>query len=329
MIVDSGVVVSLTLWDVVVSAIIFGLFFYTPILSDIMVRTYNIKILGEELILVIGPIIAFAGFYTGDWQVGMFGVMASAGYASGLSYLHKRSGQSNLARNAKRGYPTAQLLLGTSLIFGINGYKQNTEEGLRWLLEAAENGDSGAQAELGTFYREGWFVTKNLTEALRWFRLAASQGNPGAENAIGKMYREGMSLPKDSAQAAEWFLKSASKGYRDAQLNIADAYLTGDGVTKDYHASMEWYLQCAHQGDPICADALSYLFENGLGVNKDLVAAVMWRLVAGNEAEADRIKQKNRLAPAQLLEARLLAEDWRSRYPISTISLVEHRGGSI
>ncbi len=284
-----------------------------------MVRTYNIRILGEELILVVGPIIAVAGFYTGDWQMGMFGVMASAGYACGLWYLHKGGKGSGLALKAERGYPGAQAILGTSLIFAQNGYKQNVEEGLKWLQKAAENGDSGAQAELGTLYREGWFVTKDLTEALKWFRLAASQGNPGAENAIGKMYREGVSLPKDSIQAAEWFLKSGRKGFRDAQLNIADAYLTGDGVTKDYHESLEWYLRCAHQGDPICADALSYIFENGLGVNKDLVAAVMWRLVADNEAEANRIRQEDRLTPAQLLEARLLAEDWKRRYPIRTI----------
>ena len=80
--------------DVIVSVIVFGMFFWTPTLSNLLLKKHNMKILGEELVPIILPIIAGVGFYQRDWSTGMFGLIASAGYFLGLWYARKKKAKS-------------------------------------------------------------------------------------------------------------------------------------------------------------------------------------------------------------------------------------------
>ena len=47
--------------DVIAEVIVFGAFFWTPTMSAYLVRKHNVKILGEELIPIVLPIIAEIG----------------------------------------------------------------------------------------------------------------------------------------------------------------------------------------------------------------------------------------------------------------------------
>ena len=61
------------------------------------------------------------------------------------------------------------------------------------LLEQAEQGDAGAQYELGGNYSTG----RAYVEAVRWYRLAADQGHDGAQFKLGAMYFAGEGVPQD------------------------------------------------------------------------------------------------------------------------------------
>ena len=54
---------------------------------------------------------------------------------------------------------------------------------------AAEQGDAGAQLNLGLMYDAGEGVIADRAEALRWYRLAADQGNAGAQTMLGAWAR--------------------------------------------------------------------------------------------------------------------------------------------
>jgi hypothetical protein len=50
---------------------------------------------------------------------------------------------------------------------------QHFDEGITWLIKAANQGVKHAQVDLGSIYRDGRSVTKDLPEAYKWFCLAA------------------------------------------------------------------------------------------------------------------------------------------------------------
>ena len=67
------------------------------------------------------------------------------------------------------------------------------------LRQEAEQGDAGAQIELGVMYSSGQDVPEDAAEAVRWFRLAAEQGNAIAQANLGLMYASGRGVPEDVA----------------------------------------------------------------------------------------------------------------------------------
>lgn len=58
----------------------------------------------------------------------------------------------------------------------------------RLLRVLAEQGDVGAQVQLGVMYQNGEGVRQNPSEATKWFRIAAEQGDPRAQLNIGITY---------------------------------------------------------------------------------------------------------------------------------------------
>ena len=62
-----------------------------------------------------------------------------------------------------------------------------------------------------------FFVPKFDNIAFEWFRKSAEQGNAGAQYELGLMYRKGLFVPKDEKIAFKWFRKSAEQGNASAQ----------------------------------------------------------------------------------------------------------------
>ena len=93
-------------------------------------------------------------------------------------------------------------------------------EAARWLRQAAAEGNSVAQDNLGWLYENGWGVAKDYAEAMGWYRQAADQGNPNAQNNLGRLHHNGWVGAPDHAQAATWFRKAADQGHVAAQVNL-------------------------------------------------------------------------------------------------------------
>ena len=62
-------------------------------------------------------------------------------------------------------------------------------------------------------------MPQNYAEALKWYRLAADQGDAGAQNNLGVMYANGQGVPQDYVRAHMWFNLSAAQGNQDAARN--------------------------------------------------------------------------------------------------------------
>ncbi len=74
--------------------------------------------------------------------------------------------------------------------------------------ETPEQGDAGAQYNLGWIYALGRGVPENDAEAVKWFRLAAEQGHASAQFNLGVKYTNGEGVLRSGAAAADWFYKA-------------------------------------------------------------------------------------------------------------------------
>ena len=75
---------------------------------------------------------------------------------------------------------------------------------------AADQGDAGAQFNLGLMYDLGRGVPQDYAQAVKWYRLAADQGYAWAQNNLGNMYELGQGVPQDYVEAHKLFNLAAA-----------------------------------------------------------------------------------------------------------------------
>ncbi len=68
---------------------------------------------------------------------------------------------------------------------GVDAYNSGDyATALREWKPLAEQGNAGAQFNLGLMYGDGQGVPQNYKTAIKWFRLAAKQGHPRAQEQV-------------------------------------------------------------------------------------------------------------------------------------------------
>lgn len=106
----------------------------------------------------------------------------------------------------------------------------------------AEQGDVGAQYNLGVMFDKGQGVPQNNNEAFKWFKKAAEKGDAGAQYNLGRMYVKGENVPQNYVQAYMWYCLSAAQGEQIA-LNKRDALalkMTPEQVAGAQKLASEW-----------------------------------------------------------------------------------------
>ena len=95
-------------------------------------------------------------------------------------------------------------------------------------------------------YERGDYAT-----ALREFRPLAEQGNAGAQNDLGVMYEKGQGVSQNDKTAVKWYRFAAEQGFASAQYNLGLMYRKGQGVPQNYKTAVKWYKLAAEQGLPL------------------------------------------------------------------------------
>ena len=95
----------------------------------------------------------------------------------------------------------------------------------------------------------GQGVPQDFAEALKWYQLAADQGNAGAQNNLGLMYLKGSSVPQDYVQAHVWLslavtrLSVSETGMRSSAMHQRDAVakkMAPAQITEAERLAREW-----------------------------------------------------------------------------------------
>jgi tetratricopeptide (TPR) repeat protein len=104
------------------------------------------------------------------------------------------------------------------------------------LLLAAHGPVSGGINSGAAAFNQG-----DYDAALRVWRPLAEQGNAGAQLDLGFMYDNGYGVPQDYREAIAWYRRAADQGNDRAQYNLGHMYDKGDGVPRDYIQAHMWY----------------------------------------------------------------------------------------
>jgi len=120
-------------------------------------------------------------------------------YLSGTKPAQKdhEKGVMYLTRSAELGLLQAKKKLAFVYLYPGQQKHKNISEGMKWLIDAAESGDSATQMMLGAMYVNGINAEKDQEKGLHWIMNAAEQGNEDALFELGKIYYTGKYLPRD------------------------------------------------------------------------------------------------------------------------------------
>ncbi|MFI5107128.1 MAG: tetratricopeptide repeat protein, partial [Terriglobales bacterium] len=115
------------------------------------------------------------------------------------------------------------------------------------MRQKAADGDVPSQLLLGMLYQDGCGVVKrDSTLELNWYHKAADQGNSLAENQIGSYYDNGAG--HDQAEGFKWYRRAAEHGDAVAENNVGGMYAEGAGVQQNYAEGVAWLRKAVEHG---------------------------------------------------------------------------------
>jgi len=190
----------------------------------------------------------------------------------------------------------------------------------RW-RPLAEQGDAGAQNNLGLLYEKGQGVAQDHAEAAKWYRAAADQGNAFAQANLGLMHQNGWGVAQDHAEAVKWYRLAAEQGNAGAENNLAVMYKNGWGVPQDYGDALKWFRRAAYRGNALAQANLGIMYLNGWGVARNSVQAHKWLNLAAvhfadkgdrDQAGEARDRLASRMTAAEINDAQRMASAWKN-----------------
>ncbi|CAH9019263.1 tetratricopeptide repeat protein [Candidatus Nitrosacidococcus sp. I8] len=161
------------------------------------------------------------------------------------------------------------------------------------LTKLANQGDSGAQNNLGVMYHNGIGAAQDDKKAVYWYQKAAEQGHASAQNNLGVMYLNGIGIVQDDIKAANWYQKAADQGLADAQFNLGVLYANGIGVIQSNKRAVHWYQRAANQGLTDAQYNLGVMYYHGRGAPKNkVVSYALVRTAAVSNSKARKAQKK-------------------------------------
>ncbi len=196
-------------------------------------------------------------------------------------------------QSAEQGVAVAQGNYGYYLAFGTDGAPHDPQEGLKWVLKAANAGLANVQRVAGDLYWYGVGATADRVQAEEWYRKAADQGDAAGQADVGDGYWFGYPpYVQDRSEGLKWYRKAADNPESPspgAARMIGVAYRDGlGGVAPDHATALHWFRKSADAGDSNAQAIIGDAYWDGTPpYQKDHVEAVAWYLKAAqNVAES-------------------------------------------
>jgi hypothetical protein len=122
---------------------------------------------------------------------------------------------------------------------------------LEKMLDSAESPPVAICSRLASLYLDGRLPSASPErEAEKWLLRAAEGGDSHAMRELGLLY----DAADDYVPARKWFEKAAEdKGNFQAALVVGDYYFYGKGIDPDWNQALSWYEKALEKGKAACA----------------------------------------------------------------------------
>ena len=205
------------------------------------------------------------------------------------------------ARAAKAGLPEAQRRVGECYLMG-QGVPANLAHALRWLMRAAEAGDTPAQTQLASLALQGARaapgdtglgglfppepdLAPDFAAAELWSRRAAAAGSPEAQALLGLVLTAGPDGQRDHDAGCAAYRAAAAGGSSRGQFGLAMALLCDGrpGSTQEAQALLH---RLSAERMPAAQFLAGVLAESGAAGAPDLSAAAGCYRAAAEQGHA-------------------------------------------
>lgn len=156
-----------------------------------------------------------------------------------------------------------------------DGVPRNIEKAIELYNDCAQNGKlSFAMNELGSLYKKGREVPKDLNKAFYWYSKSVEQGDPIGMFYLGTMYKAGEGVIQDFSKAFEYFMMSAEKGFYGGLYAAGYCKYKGLGTPQSYSEAVLLFQKGVDMGDPPSKLMLGICLRNGYGVERNEIEAL-------------------------------------------------------
>ena len=152
-------------------------------------------------------------------------------------------------RAAEEGDPGAQVQMGLGYLFGQGGMEKDPDKAFYWFSQAPAD-DPVGRYWLGVCCDNGLGTPRDRERAFRLFRQSAEAGYPPAMCDLGVCYENGQGTKQDLDKAAALYRATAQHGYPMGQCNLGVLYYSGVGLEKDPEQAARLFAQAAEQHLP-------------------------------------------------------------------------------
>lgn len=168
-----------------------------------------------------------------------------------------------------------------------DGVERNLEEAYLCFKSAANRGSVSGRRELAECYMQGKGVAKDVTHGIGHLMQAADMGDQAAQCRLGLAYMAGDGVPKDPKKAYKQFLAGAQRNNPKCQFNLGLCFANGDGVPRDDAMAFQYYMQAAQQELPEAQNNVGECFITGNGVGQDVKEGMKWKKKASDRGVAE------------------------------------------
>ena len=175
---------------------------------------------------------------------------------------------------AEQGNPAAQTKLAILYVNGAMGLTKDLAEAKRWLERAWEKSFAPAALNLALLLDPE--VKASSVEERRCVELviAAAQGGVvEAQDRLGSWYRDGRHVARDLQSARGWFVLAANAGSLAAKINLAQVLELPPSGREEVNTAGRLYAEAAQAGHPVGHYHMARLLVSGVLGTVDPVQA--------------------------------------------------------
>ncbi|MFZ1086839.1 MAG: tetratricopeptide repeat protein [Terracidiphilus sp.] len=216
------------------------------------------------------------------------------------------------------GYMSGQKLPKDSVLafkyLSLVSQQQNVEPGL-------QSSQALAQYWLAMLYETGRGVDKSHDMAIKYLIEAANNGNGPAQFDLGSLYNNGQGgMPVDKEQAFQLFLRAADQGQVKAMHNVGYCYQNGVGVKKNLDKAVYYYTKSANTDNERSQHNLAMVY----GELGDAGKTYFWLRVAQASGYDEKQTQidtaKSHLSTAQVDQEEKEIDTWLNAHKAKQLS---------